>query len=262
MNFLKITLLVSFVALFDLCSNAKNGHNNKIDLDIVYIGNSITYGAVLDNPAQDAPPVVASEYLRKKTGINSVSFSNQGRSGYTTVDYLPSASTFKEVVRTTKKIHTNPAHILLFSIKLGTNDSAIEGPTGAPVSKENYRKNLTAIIDELFLQFPDAKVILQQPIWYSSNTYNGSKYLSEGLSRLQSYFPELKSLVKSYSLNQKDKVFLGDQKGFNYFRQNYLTDLFPEEGKQGTFYLHPNAKGANQLGKFWADAIYDVVKNH
>lgn len=259
-NRLSGIFFLCLITLFQLTVTAKNSNGKKRDLDIVFIGNSITYGANLENPKQDAPPVVASELLRKKDGINSVQFSNQGRSGFTTLNYLPNSPTFAEVVQATKLLHANQEHTLIFSIKLGTNDSAISGPKGAPVSKENYRKNMKAIIDELLRQFPAAKVVLQQPIWYSTNTYNRSKYLAEGLARLQSYFPELKSLVKSYSSTNKDQVFMGDQKGFNYFRKNYLTDLVAENGQQGTFYLHPNPKGAAQLGSFWAEAIYKVVK--
>ena len=262
MNRFKISGIFFFclITLLQLTTTAKNPNDKKLDLDIVFIGNSITYGANLENPKQDAPPVIASEILRKKTGINSVQFSNQGRSGFTTVNYLPDSPTFAEVIQATKLLHTNLEHSLIFSIKLGTNDSAISGPKGAPVSKEDYRKNMKAIIDELLRQFPDAKVVIEQPIWYSTNTYNRSKYLAEGLARLQSYFPELESLVKSYSATNKNQVFMGDQKGFNYFRKNYLTDLVAEKGQQGTFYLHPNPKGAAQLASFWAEAIYKILK--
>lgn len=248
--------LIFLITLFQQIGGAKNIFEGKRDLDIVFIGNSITYGANLENPRQDAPPVIASEILRKKHAINSVQFSNQGRSGFTTVNYLPESETFTEVIRATKQLHTDASHELIFSIMLGTNDSAIQGPKGAPVSKEDYRKNMKAIIDELISQFPDSKIILQQPIWYSENTYNGSKYLAEGLNRLQSYFPELKSLVSSYSETHKNHVLMGDLKGFNYFRKNYLTDLVAEKGQQGTFYLHPNPKGAAQLANFWAECIY------
>jgi lysophospholipase L1-like esterase len=260
MNTIRLFLLMFFPFL-QLNSSAENHKSSgNLDLDIVFIGNSITYGANLENPKQEAPPVIASEILRKKSGINSVQFSNQGRSGYTTVNYLPDSPTFDEVIQATKQLHTNPDHVLVFSIKLGTNDSAIQGPLGAPVSKEDYRKNMKTIIDELLKQFPTAKIVLQQPIWYSPNTYNGSKYLAEGLARLQSYFPELKSLVKSYSVTNKNKVYLGNQEAFDYFKKNYLTDLVAEKGQQGTFYLHPNVKGAAKLADFWAESIYKIVK--
>lgn len=232
----------------------------KTDLDLVFIGNSITHGANLAHPEADAPPVAASAFLRKMEGIGLVNYNNQGRSAYTTVNFLPSGETFQEVVRATRGLNTNTSHTLVFSIMLGTNDSAIEGPLGAPVSKEDYRKNMKAIIDGLINLFPEAKVVVQQPVWYSPSTQNSAKYLAEGLNRLQSYFPVIRSLVKSYANTHPGQVFTGDQAGFDYFRKNYLTDFVPEEGKQGTFYLHPNEKGAAQLGRFWAEAIYKAVK--
>jgi lysophospholipase L1-like esterase len=253
--------LLTLFSLFQAPGSAQNNQSGKnLDLDIVFIGNSITHGANLENPEKQAPPVIASEILRKMAGIHSVSFSNQGRSGFTTVNYLPSSSTFAEVIQATRQLHTNHNHILIFSIKLGTNDSAIQGPLGAPVSKEDYLKNMKSIVDELLKQFPDSKIVLQQPIWYSPNTYNGAKYLAEGLERLQSYFPELKSMVKSYSETNKNHVYLGSQEAFDYFRKNYLTDLVAENGNQGIFYLHPNPKGAAKLAEFWAESIYQTIK--
>lgn len=256
-----IALILGFLVLTTGEVSAKSTRPpKKLDLDIVFIGNSITYGANLAHPEKDAPPVVASVLLRKMEGIGSVSFTNQGRSGFTTTDYLPGTETFNSVVKATRQLNTNTTHNLVFSVKLGTNDSAMEGPKGAPVSKEDYAKNMKSIIDELFKLFPESKVVIQQPIWYSPNTQNRSKYLEQGLKRLQSYFPEIKSLVKSFESTHPGQVFIGDKNGYNYFRKNYLTDLVPEEGRQGIFYLHPNEKGAAQLAKFWADALYKSVR--
>ncbi len=259
MNHVKL-LGILFLCLVFKFQNSNAAKPRILELDIVYIGNSITEGRIMKAPEKTSPPTIASEYLRKMNGIHSVSFSNQGRSGCTTVDYLPSSRSFAEVIQASKLLHTNPEHRLIFSIKLGTNDSAITGPNGSPVSKENYYKNMKAIVDELLQQFPDAKIVLHQPIWYSPNTYNGAKYLAEGLARLESYVPELKSLVKSYAETNKKHVFMGDDLGFEYFRKNYLTDCVAEKGQQGTFYLHPNEKGSAVLAEFWAKAIYKMCK--
>lgn len=263
MNYNKniLFLLFLFFALikFSFIVQGQNS-DKKINLDIVYIGNSITYGATLDNPSQDAPPTVASEYIRHKQGINSVSFTNQGRSGCTTLDFLPSTSIFTDVVKAVKGLHINPTHSLVFSISLGTNDSAIKGTNGAPVSKEVYQQNMKTIIDEFLICFPKSKIVIQQPIYYTPNTENGAKYLKEGLARLQTYFPVLKSLVKNYSKEQAGKVFLGDQRSFSYFKKKHLSLLTPENGKQGFFYLHPNKQGAFKLGKIWGESIYKALK--
>ena len=67
---------------------------------------------------------------------------------------------------------------------------------------KNYRGififNVKTIADKLLADFPKAIIIFQHPIWYSPNTYNGAKYLQEGLFRLQSYVPRLDSLVTAY----------------------------------------------------------------
>jgi lysophospholipase L1-like esterase len=222
---------------------------------VVYIGDSITFGAWLDSAATQAPPAKASAYLKKQHGIDLVEFSNQGHSGYTTVDFLPGGATLNTAEKAANSFSAKP-EVLIFSIMLGTNDSAIKGPNGAPVSPESYYKNMKSIIDKLLNDFPQCKVVINLPLWYSPNTYNGAQYLQEGLDRLQSYFTPIKKLVNSY---QNHQVFLGDTLAFNYFKTNYLTRLRPEDGRQGTFYLHPTKDGAADLGVFWGKAIYGVI---
>jgi len=257
---IKTKSLTALLAVLMLISGMfTSAQPSKQNLNIVFIGNSITYGANLDSPKTDAPPVIASEYLRKQPNIGTVVFSNQGHSGFTTVDFLPSTGkAFNGVEQAARSFFDKQAQ-LIFSIKLGTNDSAIQGPNGAPVAPDQYRENLKAIADSLLKEFPGCIIIFQHPLWYSPNTYNGAKYLQEGLSRLQSYIPKIDELVASYAATHPKQVFTGDKKAFDYFKKHYLTDLTPESGHQGTFYLHPNKQGAHQLGTLWGEAIYKIV---
>jgi lysophospholipase L1-like esterase len=232
----------------------------KQDLNIVYIGDSITQGVQLDDPATEAPPATATAWLKKQEDIGEIDFSNQGVSGFTTVDFLPSTHTVFQKADRAAVAFTDKQAMLVFCIMLGTNDSAITGPNGSPVSPEQYHDNLKTIIDSLLEDFPAAKVIIQLPVWYSPNTYNGSKYLQEGLTRLQNYFPQIDKLVTEYAASKPKQVFASGREAFDYFSKNYTTDLIAEPGKQGTFYLHPNKKGSEALGKFWAEAIYRHVK--
>ena len=249
-------LVISLFAFSGLKINGQVSEK-KINLDIVYIGNSITQGVQLPIPKEDAPPATASEYLRHKSGISGIEFSNQGRSGYTTIDFLPATvKAFPKVLDAAHQLHNDNQRILIFSISLGTNDSAEEGPNGSPVDPKTYHANMKTIADKLIAEFPGCKIVFQQPIWYSPTTYNHSRYLAGGLARLQSYFPELQELVKEYSKSNPGQVFMGDVRAFEYFKNNYLSDLIPETGNAGTFYLHPNKKGAAELGKFWGEAIY------
>jgi lysophospholipase L1-like esterase len=252
--------LTATVILLLLCGTCLYAQSHKQNLNIVFIGNSITYGSGLANPATEAPPVIACNYLRQRANIGTVDFSNQGHSGFTTVDFLPLTGNAFQKVEAAARAFADQQALLIFSVKLGTNDSAIQGPNGSPVAPEAYKQNLKTITDSLLKEFPNCIVIFQHPVWYSSNTYNGAKYLEEGLLRLQSYIPQIDQLVVDYAVSNPKRVFIGDKNGFNYFKKHYLTDLQHEQGHQGIFYLHPNTQGAIALGTFWGEAINKVVK--
>ncbi|GAB3327360.1 hypothetical protein GCM10027299_27880 [Larkinella ripae] len=228
-------------------------------LNLVFIGNSITAGAGLQDRQTEAPPVLATAYLRQQAEADSVAFSNQGVGGYTTVDFLPATNKAFPKVAQAADVFKNRAGQLVFSIVLGTNDSAIQGPNGSPVAPEAYRANLKTIADRLLTDYPGCRLVIHHPIWYSPTTYNRSKYLQEGLDRLQSYFPQIDALVASYEATHPGQVRVGDTQGFNYFKTHYLTDFQHETGQQGTFYLHPNKKGSATLGLFWGEAIRKAV---
>lgn len=236
---------------------------DKKDLNIVFIGDSITYGAGLPDRGTQAPPVICAAYFRSMDGYmrvwGDINISNQGHSGYTTLDWLPGTKAFMEA-EATAKAFTNQNAQMIFSIMIGTNDSAMKGTHGAPVAVADYRANLKIIIDQLLKDFPTSKIIIQHPIWYSPNTYNGSMYLQEGLTRLQSYIPVIDELAKSYKTTNPKQVFVGDTKAFKYFKKNAETDFQHEKGHQGIFYLHPNPKGAIALGDYWGKAIAKVAK--
>ena len=230
----------------------------KKSVNIVFIGDSITEG----DEGIKAPPVFASSFLEQQLGIGKVKFSNQGVSGTTTVDFLPSTDTyFHKIMKAADEFYANKEAALIFSIMLGTNDSAIEGPLGSPVSSASYGNNMKIIIDTLLKNYPDSKIIIHYPIWYSPNTYNRSKYLQEGLTRLQTYFPAIDSLVKNYSGSNPGHVYTGDQYAFGYFKEHHLALMQQENGQQGIFYLHPNEKGSIELGRFWGKAISKIAQH-
>jgi lysophospholipase L1-like esterase len=258
MYFMKRYIYITVILLFSI--TVSFAQDKKQNINVVFIGNSITQGVQLSDPATETPPATAIAYLRKQQNLGTVEFSNQGHSGYTTLDFLPDGNTFAKVEQAANAF-TDKEALLIFSIKLGTNDSAIHGPHGAPVSPENYIQNLKTITEKLLADFPKAIIVFQHPIWYSPNTYNGAMYLQEGLSRLKSYVPKIDSLVGAYTAIPPRRVFVGDKKAFKYFKKHHLTDLIPENGKQGIFYLHPNKQGAMALGEFWGRAIEKVVEN-
>lgn len=254
---MKIKFILIFASLL-LAGVTLVEAQDKTNLSIIFIGNSITEGK--GGPNGFPPPTHAVKFLKEEKGAQDVLFANVGKSGSTTVDWLPgSGKLFVRATQAADTLFLKKDHQLVFSLKLGTNDSAIEGPNGSPVSKELYRKNLQTIISELLTKYPGSKVVIHHPIWYSENTYNRSKYLKEGLERLKTYIPEIDALVTQYKTTNPGQVFRGDTKAFRYFKRHSLQLLKPEKGQQGTFYLHPNEEGVAVLGKFWGKAIAKAV---
>ncbi|TDE16866.1 GDSL-type esterase/lipase family protein [Dyadobacter psychrotolerans] len=254
--------ITTIILAFLLASVTIAQAQNKTNLAIVFIGNSITQGKGGTNGF--APPVHAVNYLKEEKNAD-VLFANLGRSGSTTLDWLPgnagslAGKYFVKVTEAADSLFLKKDRQLIFSMKLGTNDSAIQGPNGAPVSRGNYRKNMETIISEVLHKYPGSKVVVHHPIWYSTNTYNSSKYLAEGLERLESYIPEIDAMIDSYKTSEPGRVFKGDTKAFKYFKKHHLKYFKPEKGQQGTFYLHPNEEGTAILGKYWGKAIGKAV---
>jgi len=254
---MKLNVTIFFLLLITSISQFAQSQD-KGKLAIVFIGNSITQGK--GGEKSMPPPTNAVNFLKEQKGVTDVMFVNVGKSGSTTLDWLPgSGKLFSLATKAADSLFLKKDHQLVFSMKLGTNDSAIQGPNGAPVSKESYKKNMQTIISELLTKYPGSKVVVHHPIWYSENTYNRSKYLKEGLERLQTYIPELDAMVSEYKTSDPGRVFKGDTKAFKYFQKHYLELLKPENGQQGTFYLHPNEAGVVVLGKYWGKAIAKAV---
>ena len=195
-------------------------------------------------------------YLKREGVARIVRYSNQGVSGLTTTDFLPETGTYFEKVRAAAdQFRDESWATLLFSIMLGTNDSATRGPNGAPLAPDAYAANLQRIVDRLLALYPSAKIVLHRPIWYSPNTYNRSEYLQAGLDRLTAYYPALRALVQDYEKRFPGQVFLGDTLGYTVFRDEAEALFQPEQGQAGVFRLHPNREGAVRLGELWGAAI-------
>jgi len=248
-------LMLVFVVLLTSFSSDK-----RSKLNIVFIGDSITEGGALKQPSLEAPPLIVQQILSSKKQFTSVNIANTGYSGHTSLDFLPATNTdFPKVIEAADNLNKATSATLIFSIMLGTNDSAIFGPNGSPISAEQYDQNISKLIDSLLNKFPNAKFVLQYPLWYSTNTQNNAAYLQEGLNRLESYFPKIDNLVKKYKKIAPGHVFAGDKSGFEFFKKNHSTFFKPEQGKKGTFYLHPNAEGSKELARIWSKGILKAI---
>jgi len=233
------------IVLFSFVFSIHLEANIPQKLNIIFIGNSITEATYL----KCGPTCFTVEYLQMLD--YKVKFANCGVSGSTTVDFLPGLGRcYSKVVAAADTLYETGCQ-LIFSIMLGTNDSAMRGPIGAPVAPSDYKRNLQTIIDDLKAKYPLSKIILNRPVWYSPNTHNSAPYLQEGFDRLRLYTPQLQALVKENS----GYVYRGDWDGYDFFKKNHLDYHNPQHGNSGIFYLHPNAEGAKKLGEFWAKQI-------
>ncbi|MCR4592097.1 MAG: alpha/beta hydrolase fold domain-containing protein [Bacteroidaceae bacterium] len=225
----------------------------KSNINLLFIGNSITAGATLGNPAAQAPPIICRTLVEDATGVTTNVF-NGGHSGITTFGYLPGRTDFTRIVNSAKAFKKQNGGLIYISIMLGTNDSACSGTEGAPVDPGVYGNNMRTIINELIDAIPTCKIVLNYPIWYSPSTYNGAKYLQEGLDRLHSYYPILDAIVAEY-----DQVYAGNRGSWEYFENNF--GLFTREsGNAGYFYLHPNVNGARRLAEIWANSLLELIQ--
>ena len=223
------------------------------NINIVFIGNSITAGATLPNASSQAPPAVCRSLIEKATEVTTNLY-NGGHSGITTWGYLPGSDDLTRVLASAKAFRKQNGGPVYISIMLGTNDSAISGTEGAPVSPEAYGGNIRAIIDRLITAVPDCRILLNYPIWYSPNTYNGAKYMQEGLDRLHSYYPILDAIAGDYG-----QVYSGNRDVWEFFEDNYAL-YTSESGNAGYFYLHPNVNGARRLAEIWAKSLLQLIE--
>ncbi len=105
-------------------------------INIVFIGDSITEGGALADPKNEATPIYVAKLLRHRKDISAVNISNSGFSGHTTVDFLPKNNIdFPKVLQVADTFAQDKTAVLLFSIMLGTNDSAMFGPNGEPLCR-------------------------------------------------------------------------------------------------------------------------------
>ena len=238
--------------------------------NVVFIGNSITYGALHDQRELTAPPVQCARWLSQQEGVDTVYFRNCGRSGRTTYHFLPNAADvipagdktyFSDVVSKTRElVKANPGLPLIFSIMLGTNDS-VERKHNSHTEPDNYVGNLCAIIDSLLNLWPEAHVVLNKPIWYLPDyvTPGGSVASKKSLKLLDTYYDCFPKVVEK---SKAGHVHIGDNKAYDYFKKNYKTDVFEEKDARGkSYWLHPNVQGAKQLAEYWGKAILPVLKS-
>lgn len=252
-----------FTILLSLCMGVACAQQ---PLNIVFIGNSITYGALHKDPSKTAPPVKCAEWLSHQKGIGETHYVNMGKSGRTTFNFVPVKNGVKNYwgelkSKTAQLVANHPEGKLIFSIMLGTNDAA-ERPANSRTTTFMYHHNMQLIIDSLLAIYPKAIFVLHRPIFFSApfTTKNGSIQSRESQKMLTKYYKECKRLASEYAVTRPGHVFAGDKDAYGYFEKNYLTKLNHEKGYKGCdFWLHPTEEGSATLAEYWGKAILKAI---
>ena len=254
---------------------------NTAGLNVVFVGDSITYSAGVSNAGtmlSPTAPFFCVNKLKRLLGTRNVYAANKGVSGYTATDWAPGGSTYNGALQASNASSAasllnaaNPAAQMVVSVMLGGNDSASSGTNNGGISggltPAQFATKLKAIVDQvLTVDWPAAKVFLHAASWYSPNFRNSSTYLQDGLSRLFGYRQAITGLVSAYAASNPNQVFLGDTYSFDYFAKNYAAEQQAESGANGTFYVHPSGSigtngnvGTQSLGEMWAAAMANAL---
>lgn len=264
-SFFSLPLL--FLLLLPLTAKAQK--QQPREYNIVFIGNSITYGALHQNRERTAPPTQCAAWLCSQEGIDSIYFANCGRSGRTSYHFVPREEDivpagdkgyFSDVVSKARDlVKQHPGAPLVFSVKLGTND-AVERTKNHATTPDDYLRNLTLMADSLLALWPDAHIVLHRPIWNTANytTVNGSVASSRSISLMSAYVSQFPKLVKRHP----GHVHIGDTKAYDYFHSHWETDLVPElDALEHAFFLHPNEEGAKNLARYWGEALLPILRD-
>lgn len=235
--------------------------------NVVFVGNSITFGALHKNPKQTAPPQVCARWLAQQLGVGECHAVNMGKSGRTTFNFVPAktgiTNYWNELKSATADIMAaHPEGRLVFSMMLGTNDAA-ERPGNSRTTPFMYEHNMKLIIDSLLAVYPRSQFVIHRPIFYSApfTTRGGSIQTKEGRKMLTVYYKRVKNIVKYFETRYPGQVHAGDGDAYRYFEKHYSTMLVHEKGYQECdFWLHPNEEGSRVLAEYWGKAIVMALK--
>ena len=255
----------------------------NIDTTVANSSNVITSVGSANSPSRNLGWTLAST-LQASNAFRSITFvssnvatsgqSNQAISGKTSVDWWNGGSgLITTAISNWNAMSPKPN---LFCIMLGTNDVrtdkrgsiAIPGAIGTAGS---YADNMQKIVNSLLTNYPGCLVFIHYPTYCTPNgtsTSNGSSIIfDEGAVYLlqTSIRSAIQTVVASFATSNPNQVYVGDTgAGWNYFAERYNTSGAPElcqeqyTGGQ-TFFLHPNATGAADLGRIWATSIYNAL---
>jgi len=217
-----IVLCVGLMLVAVLGCGAIYSMKNGDHISVLCLGDSITAGVGVLDPANDSYPAQVSKHLGLRYKVQ-----NYGASG-ATVSQGTSAYTDTGLYKKALK-----SEVDVIVLALGTND-AREGFFDAEQFEADYR----LIVDELVQSIPDAEIILVLPIPINITAFNYSDTILK-----ESIIPMIQTIAQDKGLVTVDAytAFAGD------------TSLLADG-------LHPNKRGAAILAKAVEEAIKEIAR--
>jgi len=249
----RITIIVTLAVLFGGmgCVGFPRTPRPR-NLNIVFIGDSITSGYLMKFPERDAPPVYAAAWLKGQLGVTNVLFRNCGKPAYRTDQFLPDqVNSAWGGVKQAGESYRNVPGTLIFSVMLGANDSAGNGDTERH-SPARFKADMKRLVEALRGSFPESVVVIHHPTGYTKAPGTNPEYLAR-------YKQAINSLVGEVAGAHSGRVFLGDVSAWAFFDANMETHWFKETRCGVPYYVHPNELGAGVIGGLWGKAILQAV---
>ena len=209
-------------------------HSQAYKVRMAMVGNSITYGATLSNPATESYPAQLSQMLSTVYG-DTVDIQNYGVSGRT---MMRSAENPIWIENAFKNALLSVPDICL--IMLGTNDSK---PYRWASWGDEFLDDYLTMIDTFQFRNPDTKFIVcyPPPIWpqheYGTtfdDKHNDSILVTDIVPLIDTVVKRTGAVLIDFHTPFKDSVL-----------------LFPD-------YLHPNVEGSRQMAKILFDTIQKI----
>ena len=225
-----------------MMSAASCGYSQHSKLKIACIGNSITFGARVDNPSADSYPAVLSKTLKSK-GYSNYEVLNFGIGGATMLRYGK-----PNLWRLLDSIKMYKPDIML--IKAGTNETVSE-PLFNWEQMKDFEADYNLFIDSVKKMIPNCVIILCSPLDMVINTPELSKDRFDNLTLRRPRIWELRTRVSKIAA-AAGLHFLDLTPSFTN-KPEYITI------KDG---VHPNLKGYDFLGRYVAEYLIrqNIVK--
>lgn len=205
---------------------SESSAQSSYQVRMAFVGNSITYGSRLENPATECYPAQLNEMLSDVYG-DTVNIFNAGVSGRTLTKNSGNSIWDETVFSNALKLAPDICVILL-----GTNDCH---PGYWDVSGKDFVNDYLSMIDTFKVRHPETIFL----VCYPPPVFTANEYGHDSTIFVDQILPGIDTV-----LQKRDAITMDF---FTLFKDSM--QLFPD-------YLHPNKEGA----KLMAEMLYDTIR--